>query len=147
MGGLNATSSLCGVWEVVNYFFASKVETSGLVSRVAVLATRAFDALDIDFKTLAICPVRPQNIYNLLSKWCLCSVVVSLPSLPNFDEMSGLEEPELVEVLAAFPEDSLSLEALELLLPEGAEAEGLLKDGLEELEGFACLLSLDLCSQ
>ena len=74
--------------------------------------------------------------------------MVSLPSLPNFEEMSGLEEPELVEVLAAFPEDSLkSLEVPELLLLGEAEVEGLSEDNLEELECFTCLLSLDLCSQ
>ena len=125
------------------------METSGLASRVAVLVIHAFKALDIDFRqSLVICPVRPQNIHSLLLKQCLCSAAVSLLSLPNFDKMSGLEELELVEILAAFPEDSLeSLEAPEVLLPEEAEAEGLLEDDLEELEGFACLLSSDLCSQ
>ena len=125
------------------------METSGLVSGVVVLATCAFEALDIDFRqSLVICPVRPQNIHSLLMKQCLCSAAVSLPSLPNFKEMSSLEEPELVEVLAAFPEDSLkSLEVLEVLLLEEVKVEGLLEDDLKELEGFACLLSLDLHSQ
>ena len=73
---------------------------------------------------------------------------MSLPSLPNFEEISSLEELELVKVLAVFPEDSLeSLEVPELVLPEEAEAEDLLEDDLEELEGFACLLSSDLHSQ
>ena len=108
MGGFNTTSSPCGVWEVANYFFASEVKTSTLASRVVVLATCAFEALDVDFRqSLAICPVRSQNIHSLLSKQCLCLAVVSLLSLPNFDEMSGLGKPELVEVLVAFPEDSL----------------------------------------
>ena len=92
--------------------------------------------------------MRPQNIHSLLLKQCLCLAAVSLLSLPNFDEMSGLEELELVEVLAAFPEDFLeSLEVPEVLLPEEMEVEGLLEDDLEELEGFACLLSSDLCFQ
>ena len=148
-GGFNATSSPYGVWEVANYFFTSKVETSGSASRVVVLATHAFEALDMDFRqSLAICPVRPQNIHSLLLKQCLCSAVVSLPSLPNFKEMSSFEELELAEILAAFSEDSLeSLEVLELLLPEEVEAEGLLEDDLEGLEGFTCLLSSDLHSQ
>ena len=108
--------------------------------------SHAFEALDMDFRqSLAICPVRPQNIHSLLLKQCLCSAVVSLPSLPNFKEMSSFEELELVEVLAVFPEDSLeSLEVLDLLLPEEVEAEGLLEDDLEGLEGFTCLLSSDL---
>ena len=133
----------------MNYFFASKGETSGLASGVVVLAAHAFKALDVDFRqSLVICLVRPQNIHSLLSKQCLCLAAVSLPSLPNFDKMSGLKEPEVVEVLVAFPEDSLeSLEALEVLLLEEVEAVGLLEDDLEELEGFACLLSSDLCSQ
>ena len=125
------------------------MEISSLASGVVVLAARAFKALDVDFgQSLATCPARPQNIHSLLLKQCLCSAVVSLPSLPNFEEMSGLEELELAEVLVAFPEDSLkSLEVPELLLLGKAEVEGLSEDNLEELECFTCLLSLDLHSQ
>ena len=78
-------------------------------------------------------------------------LVLGSDELAIFAQLWGdiqLGEPELVEVLAVFPEDSLeSLEVPELVLPEEAEAEGLLEDDLEELEGFACLLSSDLYSQ
>ena len=73
--------------------------------------------------------------------------MVSLPSLPNFEEMSDLG----AEVLAVFPLDSLeSLEELELFL-EKEDVEGLLEDledvAEELLEGFTCRLTSDLHSQ
>ena len=106
------------------------------------------DALEEDLgQSFTICPAFPQNIQSLLSKWHFCSSVVSLPSLPNFDEMLDLG----VEVLAAFPLDSLEfLEELELF-PEEEDAEGLSED-LENvaeglLEGFTWQLTSDLRSQ
>ena len=106
------------------------------------------DALEEDLgQSFAICPVFPQNIQSLLSKQCFCSSVVSLPSLPNFDEMSDLG----AEVLVVFPLDSLeSLEEPELFLEE-EDVEGLLED-LEDvveglLEGFTWWLTSDLYSQ
>ena len=106
------------------------------------------DALEEDLgQSFAICPVFPQNIQSLLSKQHFHSSAVSLPSLSNFDEMLDLG----TEVLAVFPLDSLeSLEEPELF-PEEEDAEGLLED-LEDvveglLEGFTWQLTSDLCSQ
>ena len=106
------------------------------------------DALEEDLgQSFTICPAFLQNIQSLLSKWCFYSSAVSLPSLPNFDEMLDLE----MEVLAVFPLDSLeSLEELELFLEE-KDAESLSED-LEDvveglLEGFTWWLTSDLCSQ
>ena len=101
------------------------------------MVAQPLDALEEDLgQSFTICPAFPQNIHSLLSKWRFHSSAVSLPSLPNFDEMLDLG----VEVLAAFPLDSMeSLEELELFLEE-EDAEGLLED-LEDvaeglLEGF-----------
>ena len=108
------------------------------------MVARPLDALEEDLgQTFTICPVFPQNIQSLLSKQHFCSSAVSLPSLPNFDEMSDLG----VEVLAAFPLDSLeSLEEPELFLEE-EDAEDLSED-LEDvakglLEGFTWRLTSD----
>ena len=112
------------------------------------MVAQPLDALEEDLgQSFAICPAFPQNIQSLLSKQCFHSSAVSLPSLPNFDEISDLG----VEVLVVFPLDSLeSLEELELF-PEEEGVEGLskdLEDVVEELlEGFTCQLTSDLRSQ
>ena len=112
------------------------------------MVAQPLDALEEDLgQSFAICPAFPQNIQSLLSKRHFRSSAVSLPSLPNFDEMSDLG----AEVLAVFPLDSLeSLEEPELF-PEEEDVEGLsedLEDVAEELlEGFTCRLTSDLRSQ
>jgi hypothetical protein len=116
------------------------------------MAVRPLDAREVDFgQSLAMCPVRPQNMQSLLLKRCLRSMVVSLPSLPSLVVRSGLV-PEELDELAALPLDSL--ESFGAAAEEDAEAEtdivGLSEvyldvDGLAE--GFVCRLSSDLRSQ
>ena len=112
------------------------------------MVAQSLDALEEDLgQSFAICPAFPQNIQSLLSKQHFCSLVVNLPSLPNFDKMLDLG----MEVLAVLPLDSLeSLKELELLLEE-EDVEGLSKD-LEDvavrlLEDFTWQLTSDLCFQ
>ena len=112
------------------------------------MVAQPLDVLEEDLgQSFAICPAFPQNIQSLLSKRHFCSSAVSLPSLPNFDEMSDLG----AEVLAAFPLDSMeSLEEPELFLEE-EDVEGLSED-LEDvaeglLAGFTWRLTSDLHSQ
>jgi hypothetical protein len=88
---------------------------------------------------------------SLLSKRCLRSAVVSLPSLPSLVVRLGLV-PEEPDILTALPLDSL--ESFGAAVEEDAEAEtdivGLSDvyldvDGL--VEGFICRLSSDLHSR
>ena len=103
MSLVNATFRLCGVGKVADYFFVS-TETSGLVSRAAVVA-RPFAAQEVDFgQSLVMCPARPQNIQSLLSKRCFLSLVVSLPSFPNFDIKSSLVAAAMTEGLVGLVE-------------------------------------------
>ena len=101
------------------------------------MVAQPLNALEEDLgQSFAICPIFPQNIQSLLSKQCFHSSVVSLPFLPNFEEMLDLE----VEVEVDFPLDFLeSLEKLELF-PEENNVESLsedLEDVAERLvEGF-----------
>ena len=90
----------------------------------------ALEAEEVDFgQSLAICPVRPQNMQRLLSSWCWCSCCISLPSLPNLlasgdveveldsDFSFKVKDEDLFSVLLLDDEDLDEDLAEELLLP------------------------------
>ena len=108
-----------------------------------MVTERPLEVLEVDFgQSLTMWPPVLQNMQSLLSKWCFCSLEVSLPLLPSFNVRSGLGVEEVV--VEVFP--LTSGEALEP--PEFMEdVVGVLSD-LEEgaVEGFAWWLILDLCS-
>ena len=112
MGGVKATSRLCGVSEDATYLFDSE-ESSSLVSRVLVIVC-PLEALEVGLgHSFAMQPAAPQNIQSILSKWHLRSMAVSLLSLPDFNRRSGLGVAEVEEEVEAFP--LTSEEALEPL--------------------------------
>jgi len=74
-------------------------------------AARALAFFNIFWHLSAKWPAPLQNMQRLLSRHCLCSSVVSLPSFLSLLVRSSLEEPDVVGLLA-------SLEQLdEALLP------------------------------
>ena len=132
----------------MHYFFVSE-ETSGLVSGV-VATVQFLDAQEVDFRqSLAMCPVRPQNIQSLLSKWFFYSTAVSLPSFPSLVVRSGLP-PELLEVFMALPLDSLVFLGAAEEEEAEAEVDDLLGADLDMeglADGFVWQLTLDFCFQ
>ena len=137
---VTATFQSYKVRKVTGYFFVS-VETSSLVSRVAVVA-QPLAAQEVDIgQSLVMCPASPQNMQSLLSKQCCLSLAVSLPSFPNFDIRSGLVAAVMTKGLVGLAG------SLKPFRDVGMDAEEGMGFFLEDVCGFTCQLILDLCSQ
>ena len=103
MGGVKATSRPCRVSEDATYLFDSE-ESSGLVSGVLVVAC-PLEALEVGLgHSFAMQPAALQNMQSILLKRRLCSMAVSLLSLPDFNKRSGLGVAEVEEEALEPPE-------------------------------------------
>ena len=106
------------------------------------MVARPFAAREVDFgQSLAMCPVRLQNIQSLLSKRCFLSLAVSLPSFPNFDVKSGLAAAATTEGLVSLVD---FFESFGDVGVDAAEGTGVFS---EDEWGFTCQVISDLRSQ
>ena len=101
-----------------------------------------FTAREVDFRqSLAMCPVRPQNIQSLLLKRCFLSSAVSLLSFPNFDVKSSLVAAVTTEGLVGL------VDSFESFRDAGMDVEEGMGVFLEDKWDFTFQLILDLQSQ